>query len=492
VEEAGEYGVAVKWYSGDPNVDVELEIVDWPVQYVVESGSISVPADAASAITVAALDAASPYPLESYSSRGPTNGPGGSLTGGYIKPDIAGYANVSTASYGPRSGSYSFNGTSAACPHVAGAAALVWSAYPSYSRSQVRSFLETRAQDKGPGGMDNSFGHGRLYLGAAPAAACSYSINPTSKSFGSSGGSASISVSTSSACSWTANTAKAWIHINSGASGNGNGTVSYTVDANTSTSSRSGTIRAAGITFNITQSGSSGGSSGSTGDNTYLAVVAHTTGAYNSVWKSSLSICNVSSSSASVKLTYRYGSSGTVVRNTTIAPFGLADWTDAPVDLFNVGGNSSGVVTIESDARLQVAVRTFNSSADGTFGQAMPGVSSSASLTSSQFGIISPVKRTAQFRTNIGIVNTGSTSCTVKVTFGDDDGWVIGDPVTINVGAGQWKQVNEALKKAGISRASAATALVQVQTAGAEAWAYATVVDNSSGDPTALAVVIYD
>jgi subtilisin family serine protease len=491
VVEAGYYGVAVKFYSGDPNVNIELEIVDWPVEFVVESGSISVPADTASAISVAALDAASPYPLESYSSRGPTNGPGGSLTGGFTKPDIAGYANVSTASYGPRSSGMSFNGTSSACPHVAGAAALVWSANPTWSRSQVRSFLESRAQDKGPAGMDNSFGRGRLYLGAAPAAACSYSISPTSKTFGSSGGSGTISVSTPSGCSWNANTAKAWIHINSGASGSGGGTVSYSVDANPGTSQRSGTIRAAGITFNITQSGSSGGSS-SSGDFTYLAVVAHTTGSNNSVWKSSLSMCNVSSSNASVKLTYRYGSSGVVTRNATIAPYGLASWTDAPVDLFNVGGKSSGVVTIESNARLQVAVRTFNTSGGGTFGQSMPGVSSVVSMTSAQFGIISPVKRTSQFRTNIGVINTGNKSCTVTVFFGNTNGYVIGDTLTITLAPGQWKQVNEALKKAGISQANAAMAVVEVKTAGATAWAYATVVDNSSGDPTALAVVIYD
>jgi subtilisin family serine protease len=490
VEQEGYYGFTVKLYSGDPNVDIELEVVDWPLERAVESGSIAVPADTASALTVAALDAGSPYPLEYYSSRGPTNGPGGALTGGYIKPDIAGYANVSTTSYGPRSSGQSFNGTSAACPHAAGAAALVWSAYPSWTRSQVRSFLESSAIDKGPSGRDNTYGYGRLYLGSPPAS-CSYSLSPTSKTIGSSGGSGSFSVSSQSGCSWSASTSKAWIHITGGPSGSGNGTVSYSVDANSSTSQRSGTIQAAGKTFTITQSGSTGGGSGSSGDSTYFAVVAHTTGANNSVWKSSLSICNVSSSNATVKMTYRYGGGGRVVRNATIAPLGLAEWTDAPVDLFNVGGKSSGVVTIESSAQLLVAVRTFNSSVDGTFGQSMPGVTSSVSMTDSQFGLISPVRRTPQFRTNIGVINTGSKSCTVTVTFGNTNGYVIGNTVTINLGVGEWKQVNEALKKAGVSRADAAVALLRVETAGAEVWAYGTVVDNSSGDPTALGVAIY-
>ena len=570
----GYYGVSIKLYSGSSNVDIELEIDDAPVQYVVEAGSLSLPADTASAISVGAIDVGT-YAIEYYSSRGPTNGPGGALTGGFTKPDISGFANVSTATYGPRSGSDPFNGTSAACPHVAGAAALVWSANPSWTNAQVRSFLETKALDKGPSGKDNTYGHGRLTLGAAPAT-CSYSLSPSSRSFASSGGSGSFSVSASSGCGWNATTAQAWIHITGGSSGSGNGTVSFTVATRSSTNDRSGTINVAGKTFTITQSGASsctysispssrshvasggtgsisvtsgagcswsasssrswitvtGGSSGSgngtvsysvsnntssssrsgsitiggkaftvsqsgsggspaSGDFTYFAVVAHTTGSNNSVWQSTLSACNVSSSNAAVVLTYRYGSSS-VSRNVVIPPYGLAEWTDAPVDLFGVGGKSSGVVTIDSDARLLVAVRTFNSSVDGTFGQSLPGVSSSVSMTSSQFGMISPVRRTTQFRTNIGVINTGNRSCVVEVVFGDTNGFIIGDTITINLAAGEWKQINEALKKAGISRANAAIALVQVRTAGAEVWAYGTVIDNSSGDPTALGVAIFD
>lgn len=119
-------------------------------------------ADAPAALTVAALDVVSPYDQESYSSQGPTNGPGGTATGGITKPDIAGFANVATVSYGTTD---PFNGTSSACPHVAGAAAVVLSAYPAYTPGQLRAFLQDRAVDMGPVGVDNRFGYGRLYLG---------------------------------------------------------------------------------------------------------------------------------------------------------------------------------------------------------------------------------------------------------------------------------------------------------------------------------------
>lgn len=104
---------------------------------------------------------------DDYSSQGPTNGPGGVRDGGFNKPDLCGYAGVSTASYGATA----FTGTSAAAPHVAGAAALVREKYPTWSASQVRSYLYRRAIDVASPGIDAYCGYGRLNLGSPPAKA---------------------------------------------------------------------------------------------------------------------------------------------------------------------------------------------------------------------------------------------------------------------------------------------------------------------------------
>ena len=52
------------------------------------------------------------------------------------------------------------SGTSMASPHVAGAAALVWSFFPQCSNEQIRSALNATAKDKGASGRDNFYGHG--------------------------------------------------------------------------------------------------------------------------------------------------------------------------------------------------------------------------------------------------------------------------------------------------------------------------------------------
>jgi subtilisin family serine protease len=158
------YGFAIKRYSSTQVVNFEVFAPRLArIDKLLHARSLANLADAPAAITVAALDVVSPYSQEPYSSQGPTNGPGGTETGGSIKPDIAAFANVSTVSYGTAN---KFNGTSAATPHVAGAAALVLSAYPAYTPQQVQSFLQGRAVDMGPSGKDTIYGYGRLHLGS--------------------------------------------------------------------------------------------------------------------------------------------------------------------------------------------------------------------------------------------------------------------------------------------------------------------------------------
>jgi len=159
------YGFRIERVRGDRPVNFEVFtpglIIFRPLEFL-RARSIANLADSPGAITVAALDVNN-LTQEFYSSEGPTNGPGGAETGGFTKPDISGFANVSTQSYGPGV----FNGTSAATPHVAGAAALALSAHPDYDPNQLQSFLEERALDMGDAGLDLQFGYGRLHLGDA-------------------------------------------------------------------------------------------------------------------------------------------------------------------------------------------------------------------------------------------------------------------------------------------------------------------------------------
>jgi len=118
------------------------------------------PADAESVLVVSAIDYQNwaTGPQEDYSSQGPTNSWAGSSA--RIKPDISGPDGVATFTYSGNP----FSGTSASTPHIAGAAALILSAHPSFGPDEIKSNLETTAIDMGINGKDNLYGSGRINL----------------------------------------------------------------------------------------------------------------------------------------------------------------------------------------------------------------------------------------------------------------------------------------------------------------------------------------
>jgi len=65
-------------------------------------------------------------------------------------------------------GSYGYkSGTSMATPHVAGLSALIWSLAPSLTDQEVRSIIESTANDLGTIGWDQYYGHGRINVANA-------------------------------------------------------------------------------------------------------------------------------------------------------------------------------------------------------------------------------------------------------------------------------------------------------------------------------------
>jgi hypothetical protein len=122
------------------------------LDYTSADGSVLVPATNRYGIGVGAIHWADET-LEPYSSRGPT-------VDGRLKPEIVGPTGVSTVAYGTES----YFGTSAAAPHIAGAAAVVHSANTSAVGTDLQDRLLQTARS--PAGVtrtqpvDNTVGYG--------------------------------------------------------------------------------------------------------------------------------------------------------------------------------------------------------------------------------------------------------------------------------------------------------------------------------------------
>ena len=149
------YYVAIKAEQNATPIILDLFVSNGAIQdsdFIIRDYSVTNPATSLSSLSVGATwwsdDA-----LTIYSSGGPTGD-------GRLKPDLSAPTEVQNSSYAAQG----FGGTSAAAPHVAGAAALVLGAYPDMSAPEIRSYLLDHARDLGASGADNAYGYGRVQL----------------------------------------------------------------------------------------------------------------------------------------------------------------------------------------------------------------------------------------------------------------------------------------------------------------------------------------
>ena len=150
---SGRYYVYVKRYDAAGNRTLRIHFVDRTPGYHTSGHELNTPADAPYVLSVGAMDYSN-YTRKSYSSRGPTED-------GRTKPDVMAPAGVSAESYWSRG----FEGTSAACPHVAGVAALLKEGFPDYDTRLLTTLLISRAHGMGSPRPNDDYGFGLVRMG---------------------------------------------------------------------------------------------------------------------------------------------------------------------------------------------------------------------------------------------------------------------------------------------------------------------------------------
>ena len=148
----------VRKYSG---VAKTLEIFEFGngefIEYSSAADSVFGHAAAANVIAVGAVNARTPGSIAYYSSQGPATITYPSAVK-RSKPDICAIDGVDVTGAGGFSDP--FYGTSAAAPHAAAVAALIWSQDPGRTSSQIRGMMLGGTRDMGAAGFDYVYGNG--------------------------------------------------------------------------------------------------------------------------------------------------------------------------------------------------------------------------------------------------------------------------------------------------------------------------------------------
>lgn len=222
--------------------------------------------------------------------------------------------------------------------------------------------------------------------------------------------------------------------------------------------------------------------------------VAHLPGAGGTEWRSDLAVVNPTALSTFVSVTFYDHDTGALSHAERTLPAGATEeWTDVLVGVLGLDpvAEAKGILHLTATGALAVSCRTYNQeTANRTYGQQLPALTEEDALASGEEGILPHLKKSSRFRTNLGVVNLGWVEATVEVRLFDAAGQQVGEAASVRVAAGRWRQQNDVFGWVGAADQEIAYARLTVAPADTRVWAYASLVDNATGDPTTIAVVV--
>ncbi len=217
-----------------------------------------------------------------------------------------------------------------------------------------------------------------------------------------------------------------------------------------------------------------------------VPAVAHVAGYGGTLWRSDVEIYNpgVSVNEVTLRLleSDQDNSSG-LSHTVTVQPGTGVRLADV---LSPFGRSGTGALLIESDGAAQVTSRTYTVATAGSYGQFIPAMDTSAGITPGETSRMIQVSESGTddsgFRTNLGLVNLGATPVTAGVKLLSGGGTELGT-VDISLQPMEHHQENRIFRAVTGEAISFGSAEVTILSGPGPVVAYASVVDNRSGDP---------
>ncbi|MCU1229455.1 MAG: hypothetical protein JWO97_2339 [Acidobacteria bacterium] len=203
-------------------------------------------------------------------------------------------------------------------------------------------------------------------------------------------------------------------------------------------------------------------------------------------WRTDLRIFNDSTSPATASLNYYpQGNPGAPsTQSITLAPGEVRAIDNSLQSLYNLS-NSGGAITIvsSSSTNLVVTARTYNQTANGTFGQFIPAVTPAQSVGAVDGRSLQllQLEHSDRFRTNIGLSETTGNAATAEVSVNLPDSKVT-PVISIPLAANEFRQFS--LGDFGLGNVYNARVTVRVTEGSGKVTTYGSVIDQITQDPT--------
>lgn len=220
--------------------------------------------------------------------------------------------------------------------------------------------------------------------------------------------------------------------------------------------------------------------------NTWILPSSARAAGVGTFWTTDLALRN--RGAAEVSATVRFlGHSGDgrggAERTVKLSPGETRTWPDVLGNLFGLEGDYGPLLVTSTSSGLVVQGQTSTPGGGGTFGQSVPAFAA-ADLISAQARSIVGVRQDSSFRTNLMLANASETALDVDVALVSAGGATFATR-RVPLGPLAFAQLNVA-GDLGVTAVSDATFVLSTPSAGGRFAAYASAIDQSTGDPRTL------
>ena len=314
---------------------------------------------------------------------------------------------------------------------------------------------------------------------------------------------------------FTATANEPWISIDPSSGTTTSDTLTLTVTANTaglpvgtSTASISvlfgsarahATSSATTVNVNLVQPVSPGSKNTPPPDALIIPAVAHA-GGINSNFQSDVRVANTGPQAQKYQLTFTPDDGAPKSTTVSIDPGKTLALDDILATWFGNGTSAIGTLEIRPMSATTTtstttpsittfaASRTYNVTANGTFGQYIPAIPFSQFIDKNGLISLQQIASSAAFRTNLGLLEASGQPATALISVFGNDGTKLTE-FTQTLTGGQHLQMNGILAAKGLTNLADGRIEVKLTSAGGKVTAYASVLDNATNDPLLVAPV---